>query len=77
MSSIRNNLLAFALVATLIPSLGLGLVTFWRYQQVVGEQVAIEQRLALGRRAGAEEEADAAHVVIPEEGRQSVRVRAR
>ncbi|MFO1323970.1 MAG: diguanylate cyclase [Burkholderiales bacterium] len=44
MTSIRNNLLAFALVATLIPSLGLGLVTFWRYQQVVGEQAARELR---------------------------------
>ena len=44
MKSIKSNLLAFAVLATLIPSLGLGLLSFWRYQEVINQNVSHELR---------------------------------
>ena len=43
-------------------------------EQVVGQQVALEQRLALRSRVGRQEEPDPAHVVVAEEGGQAVGV---
>ena len=42
--SIKSRILAFAVLATLVPSLGLGLLTYWRYQALVGGNVAVELR---------------------------------
>ena len=42
LKSIRSNILAFAVLATLIPSLGLGLLSFWNYQAVINENVRHE-----------------------------------
>lgn len=42
MKSIRSNLLAFAVLATLIPALGLGLLSFWRYQAIINEDASRE-----------------------------------
>ncbi|HPU53600.1 MAG TPA: diguanylate cyclase [Burkholderiaceae bacterium] len=42
--SIRSRILAFALLATLVPSLGLGVLTYWRYQAMVSGNVAVELR---------------------------------
>jgi diguanylate cyclase (GGDEF)-like protein len=44
LKSIRHNLLAFALLATLLPSLGLGLVSFLRYQDVLNAEARLELR---------------------------------
>ncbi len=44
MRSIRNKLVAFALLATLVPSVGLGLLSFWRYQAVLDDNVSHELR---------------------------------
>lgn len=53
MKSIRSNLLAFAVLATLIPSLGLGLLSFWRYQEVINQNVSHELT-TLAKDAGGE-----------------------
>ena len=44
MKSIKSKILTFAILATLIPSLGLGLISFWRYQVVIGDNVNHELR---------------------------------
>jgi len=51
--SIRHNLIAFALLATLLPSLALGLVSFLRYQQMTGDETRHELR-ALAKEANDE-----------------------
>lgn len=51
--SIRHNLIAFALLATLLPSLALGLVSFLRYQQMTSDETRHELR-ALAREANDE-----------------------
>jgi len=48
MTSIKSTLLAFAVLATLIPSLGLGALSFWRYQVLIGENVTHELRALAG-----------------------------
>jgi diguanylate cyclase (GGDEF)-like protein len=53
LTSIRNNILAFAVLATLIPSLGLGLLSFWRYQDVINKDVRHELR-SIAKDAGGE-----------------------
>jgi len=40
--SIRSRIVAFAILATLVPSLGLGLLSFWRYQALVRDNVGVE-----------------------------------
>lgn len=44
MKSIRSRILTFAILATLIPALGLGVLSFWRYQQLINENVTLELR---------------------------------
>jgi diguanylate cyclase (GGDEF)-like protein len=44
LKSIKSKLLTFAVLATLIPSLGLGLLSFWRYQVLIGDNVTHELR---------------------------------
>ena len=44
MKSIRSNILAFAVLATLIPSVGLGLMSFVGYQDVINRNVDYELR---------------------------------
>ena len=53
MKSIRSNILAFAILATLVPSVGLGLMSFVGYQDVINRNVDYELR-ALAKDAGAE-----------------------
>ena len=53
MKSIKNKLLAFAILATLVPSIGLGLLSFWRYQNLIGDNVTLELR-TLADHAGSE-----------------------
>ncbi|MEO8751527.1 MAG: diguanylate cyclase [Casimicrobiaceae bacterium] len=53
MKSIKSNLLAFAILATLIPSLGLGLLSFWSYQEVINRNVSHELH-TLARESGSE-----------------------
>lgn len=53
MKSIRHNLIAFALLATLLPSLALGLVSFLRYQQMSNDEARHELR-ALAKEANDE-----------------------
>jgi diguanylate cyclase (GGDEF)-like protein len=53
LKSIRYNLLAFALLATLLPSLALGLVSFLRFQDLANEAARRELR-ALAREANDE-----------------------
>ena len=45
MKSIKSNLLVFAVLATLIPSMGLGLLSFLRYEAVINESVGHELRM--------------------------------
>jgi len=52
-SSIRSRILAFALVATFVPSLGLGLLVHWHYEALVRDNVAVELR-TLGNHARSE-----------------------
>jgi len=40
--SIKSKLIAFALLATLVPSVGLGLLSFWGYQAVLNDNVSHE-----------------------------------
>ena len=42
MNSIRNKLLAFAILATLLPATVLGALSFWRYQRLTADLVAHE-----------------------------------
>lgn len=51
--SIRSNILAFAILATLIPAVGLGLMSFVGYQDVINRNVDYELR-ALAKDASAE-----------------------
>jgi diguanylate cyclase (GGDEF)-like protein len=51
--SIRSNILAFAILATLVPSVGLGLMSFVGYQDVINRNVDYELR-ALAKDAGSE-----------------------
>ncbi|MFO1312776.1 MAG: diguanylate cyclase [Burkholderiales bacterium] len=53
MNSIRSNILAFALLATLVPSVGLGLMSFVGYQEVIQGSVDRELR-AVANEASAE-----------------------
>jgi len=53
LQSIKNKLLAFAILATLVPSIGLGLLSFWRYQSLISDNVALELR-TLAEHAGSE-----------------------
>ena len=49
MRSIKSKILAFAILATLIPSIGLGVMSFWRHQLVISDSVNHELRtLAAG-----------------------------
>ena len=45
MKSIRSRILTFATLATLIPSMGLGALSFWRYQAVISDNVSHELRM--------------------------------
>jgi hypothetical protein len=45
MHSIRSKLIAFALLATLVPSIGLGILSFVGYRAVLDDNVAHELRL--------------------------------
>jgi len=51
--SIRSNILAFAILATLVPSVGLGLMSFVGYQDVINRNVDYELR-ALAKDSSAE-----------------------
>jgi diguanylate cyclase (GGDEF)-like protein len=42
--NIKNKILAFAILVTLIPSIGLGLLAFWRYQNLISDNAALELR---------------------------------
>ncbi len=53
LKSISNKILAFAILATLLPAIGLGVLSFWRYQRVIGDNVAYELR-TLADYAGSE-----------------------
>jgi HAMP domain-containing protein len=44
LKSIKSNILAFALLATLVPSIGLGIVSFAGYQDVISRNVEYELR---------------------------------
>src|SRR5438067_1194728 len=44
LKSIKSKILTFALLATFIPSMGLGLLSFWRYQAVINDDVSHELR---------------------------------
>ncbi|MEJ7669307.1 MAG: diguanylate cyclase [Casimicrobiaceae bacterium] len=44
MKSVKSKILTFAILATLIPSMGLGLLSFWRYQIVISDNVNHELR---------------------------------
>jgi diguanylate cyclase (GGDEF)-like protein len=44
LKSIKSKILSFAVLATLIPSMGLGLLSFWRYQVVLNDNVSHELR---------------------------------
>ena len=40
MKSIKSKILAFAILATLIPSIGLGILSFWRHQVVISDNAS-------------------------------------
>ena len=66
--SIRSNILAFAILATLIPSVGLGLMSFVGYQDVINRNVDYELRAlakdaAPSSRVGPRARARPAHAV--------------
>ena len=44
LNSIRSRILTFAILATLVPALGLGVLSFWRYQVMIGDNVTHELR---------------------------------
>jgi hypothetical protein len=45
LKTIKRRILAFAILATLIPAMGLGLLSFWRYQALISDNVAHELRI--------------------------------
>jgi diguanylate cyclase (GGDEF)-like protein len=45
LKSIKSKILTFTILATLFPSIGLGLLSFWRYQAVISDNVGHELRL--------------------------------
>ena len=51
--SLKSRIFAFAVLATIMPSLGLGLLAYWRYQALVGENVTVQLR-TLGNYARSE-----------------------
>ena len=53
MNSIKSKILTFAVLATLIPAIGLGLLSFWRFQVVISDNVSHELR-TLASDAGGE-----------------------
>ena len=52
MKSIKSKILTFAILATLIPSMGLGLLSFWRYQIVLNDNVSHELRTVASDTSG-------------------------
>ncbi len=52
MKSVRSKILAFAIVATLVPSIGLGLLSFWRYQDLIRDKAGIELRMLADHTGG-------------------------
>ncbi|MEO6065707.1 MAG: GGDEF domain-containing protein [Lysobacterales bacterium] len=52
MHSIKSKLVAFALLATLVPSVGLGLLSFWGYQTVLNDNVSHELRMLAADASG-------------------------
>ena len=52
MKSIKSKILTFAILATLIPSMGLGLLSFWRYQVVISDNVSHELRMLASDTSG-------------------------
>jgi diguanylate cyclase (GGDEF)-like protein len=52
MSNIKSKILAFAILATLVPSIGLGLLSFWRYQKLIGDSAALELRTLADQSSG-------------------------
>ncbi len=52
MKSIKSKVLTFAVLATLIPSIGLGLLSFWRYQVVIRDNVSHELRMLASDTSG-------------------------
>ena len=52
MKSIKSKILTFAILATLIPATGLGLISFWRYQVVIGDNVNHELRTLVNDASG-------------------------
>jgi diguanylate cyclase (GGDEF)-like protein len=51
--SIKSKLVAFALLATLVPSAGLGLLSFWRYQAMLNDNANHELRTLAADASGA------------------------
>jgi len=45
MKSLKSRLLTFTVLATLIPSIGLGLLSFWRYQALITDATTQEMRM--------------------------------
>jgi len=52
LKSIKSKILTFAILATLIPSMGLGLLSFWRYQVVISDNVSHELRMLASDTSG-------------------------
>ena len=52
MKSIKSKILTFAILATLIPSMGLGLLSFSRYQVVISDNVSHELRMLASDTSG-------------------------
>jgi len=52
LKSIKRKILTFAILATLIPSIGLGLLSFWRYQVVISDDVSHELRMLASDTSG-------------------------
>ena len=50
--SIKSKLIAFALLATLVPSVGLGLLSFWGYQAVLNDNVSHELHMLAADASG-------------------------
>jgi len=53
LNSIRSRILVFAILATLVPALGLGILSFSRYQALINDDIAHELRILAGN-AGSE-----------------------
>jgi diguanylate cyclase (GGDEF)-like protein len=52
LKSINSRILSFAVLATLIPSAGLGTLSFWRYQVVISDNVNHELRMMASDASG-------------------------